>query len=176
MKPEPKEPQPSKTQRKKEMHALQALGEQLVALAPEQLAELALPERLADAIVEAKRIAGFEARRRQMQFIGRLMRDIDAAPIAERIAGLASAARAANARHREAEEWRERLLADEGAVTELARAHAGLDTQQLRVLIRNTRKERAQGRPPHAARALYRMLRSVLSQSDPSSPPASPAE
>ena len=176
MKPEPKEPQPSKTQRKKEMHALQALGEQLVALAPEQLAELALPERLADAIVEAKRIAGFEARRRQMQFIGRLMRDVDAAPIAERIAGLTSAARAANAHHRQAEDWRERLLADEGAVTELARAHAGLDLQQLRVLIRNARKEQAQGRPPHAARALFRMLRSVLSQSAPPHPPASPAK
>ena len=176
MKPESKEPQPSKTQRKKEMHALQALGEQLVELAPEQLAELALPERLADAIVEARRIAGFEARRRQMQYIGRLMRQVDAAPIAERIAGLKIAARAANARQHEVEQWRERLLGDEGALTELAREHPGLDTQQLRVLIRNARREQAQERPPHAARALFRMLRSVLAPPDSPSPPASMGE
>ena len=172
MKPEPDASQPSKTQRKKEMHALQALGEQLADLAPEQLAGLALPERLADAIAEMKRISGFEARRRQMQYIGRLMREVDAAPIAERVASLQSAARSANARHREAEQWRERLLADESAVTELARSHPGLDTQQLRTLIRNARKEVAQARAPHASRALFRMLRDVLALSD--QPPLPP--
>ena len=166
MKPEPSEPQPSKTQRKKEMHALQALGEQLVELTPEQLGELALPERLADAIAAAKRINGFEARRRQMQYIGRLMREVDAAPIAERIADLKVAARRANAQHQAAEQWRERLLADEEALTELARTHPGLDMQQLRTLIRNTRKEQTQGRPPHASRALFRVLRNLLANSE----------
>jgi ribosome-associated protein len=156
------------------MHALQGLGEQLVGLAPEQLAELALPERLADAIAGAKRITGFEARRRQMQYIGRLMREIDAAPIAERIAGLRNAERSAHARHREAERWRERLLADESALTELARGHPGLDTQQLRVLIRNARREQTQGRAPHASRALFRMLRAVLAPQD-ADPPVDPA-
>src|SRR5262245_2021093 len=105
------------------MHALQALGERLVELTPEQLGELALPERLADAVAAAKRINGFEARRRQMQYIGRLMREVDAAPIAARIAGFQTAARRDAALHHAAEHWRERLLADEQTLTELARAH-----------------------------------------------------
>ena len=162
MRREPTEPRPSKTQRKKEMHALQALGERLVELPPDALDALALPERLVDAVTEAKRINGFEARRRQIQYIGRLMRDVDAAPIAERIAGLKVAAQRANALQHETEKWRDRLLAEENALTELTRAHPDVDTQQLRALIRNVRREQAQGRAPHASRALFRALRSVL--------------
>jgi ribosome-associated protein len=146
------------------MHALQALGERLVELAPDVLDALALPERLAEAIAEAKRINGFEARRRQVQYIGRLMREVDAAPIAERVAGLNAAARRTNALQHETEKWRDRLLAEESALTELTRAHPDLDTQQLRTLIRNARREEAQGRAPHASRALFRALRSVLGQ------------
>ena len=67
----------SKTRRKKDSHALQDLGEALVALKPAQLERIALPERLADAVAEARRITGFEARRRQMQYIGKIMRDVD---------------------------------------------------------------------------------------------------
>ena len=67
---------PSKTRRKKDSHALQDLGEALVALKPTQLARIELPERLADAIAQARRISGFEARRRQMQYIGKIMRDV----------------------------------------------------------------------------------------------------
>lgn len=74
---------PSKTRRKQEMHALQDIGEQLVELNSKQLAELDLPEALMDAIVEAKRLRKHEARRRQMQFIGKLMREVDTAPIRE---------------------------------------------------------------------------------------------
>ena len=170
MRRDPTEPRPSKTQRKKEMHALQALGERLVSLAPDALAALALPERLADAIAAAKRINGFEARRRQMQYIGRLMREIDATPIAERIAGQQIAAQRTNALQHETEKWRDRLLAEESALTELARIHPGLDTQQLRTLIRNARREQAQGRAPHALRALFRAVRSVLAQSSGQAP------
>ena len=156
------EPELSKTRRKKNMHALQDLGEKLVELTAAQLASLELPERLADAIELAKRISGFEARRRQMQYIGRLMRDVDAAPIAERIAEQQSSRQRENARHKEAERWRDRLLVDENALTELARAYPGLDVQPLHTLIRNVRKEQAQGRPPHSARALFRTLRSLI--------------
>jgi len=153
------EPELSKTRRKKNMRALQDLGEKLVELTAAQRANLDLPERLVDALEEAKRISGFEARRRQMQYIGRLMRTVDAAPIAERIAAQKISRQREIARHKDAERWRDRLLADESELTELARTHAGLDIQQLRTLIRNARKEQAQGRPPHAARALFRMLR-----------------
>ena len=164
VRPEPTEPQPSKTRRKKEMHALQALGEQLVGLAPDALATLALPERLADAIAAARRITGFEARRRQMQYIGRLMREVDAAPTAAGIANMQARSQRANRLQHETENWRDRLLAEEGALTELASAHPGLDTQQLRTLIRNARREQAQGRAPHAARALFRALRGILAE------------
>src|SRR6187455_2734613 len=75
---------PSKTRRKQEMHALQDIGEQLVQLDLKRLTELALPETLTDAILEARRIHKHEARRRQMQYIGKLMRDVDAAPILEK--------------------------------------------------------------------------------------------
>lgn len=167
MKPDSEAPQLSKTRRKREMHALQALGERLVELTSAQLSSLALPERLADAVAEAKRIGGFEARRRQMQYIGRLMRDVDAGPIAARVAALDQTTAADGARHREIEHWRERLLADEGALTELAQTYPGLDTQQLRTLVRNARKEQAQGRPPHAARALFRALRTLLDEQTP---------
>jgi ribosome-associated protein len=79
--PEDAAPRPSKTERKRAMHELQALGEELCAIDPARLAELALPESLADAIAEARNITRHEARRRQLQFIGRLMRDVDPEPI-----------------------------------------------------------------------------------------------
>ena len=152
----------SKTRRKKDMHALQELGEALVGLKSTQLAALALPERLADAIDEAKRISGFEARRRQMQYIGRLMRDVDATAIGEYIAGLRTERQRSNSRHHEAEHWRERLLAEDAALTELAALAPDVDLQQLRTLIRNARSEQARAQPPKATRALFRMLRDIL--------------
>jgi ribosome-associated protein len=79
--PEGAPPRPSKTERKRAMHELQALGEELCGVDPAWLAELALPESLADAIERARGITRHEARRRQLQFIGRLMRDVDPEPI-----------------------------------------------------------------------------------------------
>src|SRR6185503_17138270 len=78
----------SKTQRKRQMLELQTLGERLTALSEEQLEELELPERLFDAIIAAKRITKFGGLRRQMQYIGRLMREVDSAPIAARLEAL----------------------------------------------------------------------------------------
>ncbi|MGH8664479.1 MAG: ribosome biogenesis factor YjgA [Burkholderiales bacterium] len=152
----------SKTRRKKDMHALQALGEALVALTPAQLSGLDLPERLADAIAQARRIPTFEARRRQMQYIGRLMREVDAEPIAQRLSLMRNERRRDNARHHEAERWRERLLAEDSVLTELAATHPGLDTQHLHTLVRNARRELARGDPPKANRALFRALRDCL--------------
>ena len=155
----------SKTRRKKDMHALQALGEALVDLTPAQLSGLALPEALADAIAAAKRIPTFEGRRRQMQYIGRLMRTVDPEPIAARLALLRHPRQQDNARQHAAERWRERLLAADSALTELATAHPGIDTQQLHTLVRNARREQARGAPPKASRALFRLLRASLEES-----------
>ena len=154
---------PSKTRRKQEMLALQALGGALLDLPSSQLDALGIPEELAEAVREATRIRSHEARRRHLQYIGRLMRKYDPEPIRAAIAEIEGRSAAARARHRRIERWRERLLDDDQALTDFARAHAGADLQMLRALIRNARKEIAEERPPHAQRELFRLLRKVCS-------------
>jgi ribosome-associated protein len=151
----------SKTQRKKEMHALQQLGAALVELPPAQLDSLPLSEELAAAVREAHRIASHEARRRHLQYIGRIMREVDPGPIRAALEDLQGRSGAARARHRRIEQWRERLLADDGALTDFAREHAQADLQALRTLIRNARAEISAKRTPHAQRALFRVLRDL---------------
>jgi ribosome-associated protein len=153
---------PSKTQRKKHMLALQDLGAELVALNDEQLAAIELPEALRDAISEARRIRGFEARRRQLQYIGKLMRSVDAAPIR---AGL-DAAREKSVRHaallKRVESWRDRLLAEPGALPELVARYPAADARRLRELVREVQREREANRAPRSARELHRALRELL--------------
>jgi ribosome-associated protein len=152
-------PAPSKTQVKRAMLELQALGDALLELPAAQLAAFELPEPLRQAIDEARRISSHGAKRRQRQYIGRLMRDIDAEPIRTRLAALDGGSRAASARQRQLERWRERLLEDDTALTDFAAAYPGADLQVLRTLIRNARKELAEGRPPRAQRELFRLVR-----------------
>jgi len=153
----------SKTRKKREMHELQALGVALAALPESQLKEMHLGEDLLEALLEAKRIRSHEAKRRQMQYIGRLMRDIDPAPIRSRLAELEGSSAQATARHRRLEAWRARLLGDDEALTELAAAFPGTDLQALRTLIRNARKEQEEGKPPRAYRELFRVLKEIES-------------
>lgn len=153
---------PSKTAMKKRMHELQALGERLVELNSAQLAEIDLPEKLQDAVREVQRIGGRESRRRQMQYIGRIMREVDPETIREKLAVWDGLSREHTARLHQAERWRERLIEDDAALSELAALHPRIDTQHLRSLIRNTRAERAAGRPPKSFRELYRALRDAL--------------
>jgi len=156
---------PSKTKRKRDMHALQDLGVELVALDAQRLAKLDLPERLVDAIALARTITRHEARRRQMQYIGRLMRGVDAEPIRERLAAIEGSSARSTAGHRRLEAWRERLLADDGALTAFAAEHPGADLQVLRTLIRNSRRELKEGRPPRAYRELFRLIRECSASS-----------
>jgi ribosome-associated protein len=156
----------SKTRRKKDMHALQDLGATLVTLGAAELARLDLPERLADAIAQAKDIKSFEAKRRQMQYIGRLMREVDAVPIAEHVASLRNDRNRERARQHQIEAWRDRLIEDDKSLFELARIVLELDTQHMHALIRNARRELAQGKPPRAARALFRELRQLLDHAE----------
>ena len=153
---------PSKTQRKKEMHDLQALGSELVALNDEQLAAIDLPERLLDAVQAARRMTKFEARRRQLQYIGKLMREVDPEPIRESLAAWKSVSTAHTARLHAIERWRARLLEDETAITELLREHPHADAAQLRVLLRNAAREREAGKPPRSFRAIFRFLSDIL--------------
>lgn len=153
----------SKTRRKKQMHELQALGEALVGLPQAQLETIDLPADLADAVREARRIRSHEARRRQMQYIGRLMRSIDPHPIRARLDAIVGHSAQAAARHRRLEAWRERLLADDGALTEYAAEHPGADLQKLRAFIRSVRNDREAGRTPRAYRELFRLLNDIES-------------
>jgi ribosome-associated protein len=149
----------SKTKRKQEMHALQALGAALVALPESQLGDLSLEYKLHEAVVAAKRIKSHEAKRRQMQYIGKLMRGVDPEPIRARLATIEGHSAQASAQHRRLEAWRERLLADDEALTEFAAAFPGADLQALRALLRNTRKEMKESKPPRAFRELFRFIK-----------------
>jgi ribosome-associated protein len=155
---------PSKTRRKKEMHDLQALGAALVELTDAHLARMTLPEDLRLAVQAAREISSHEARRRQVQYIGRLMREVDAEPIRARLAAVHGGSAAERARHQRLEHWRARLLEDDQALTDFAREHPVRELQQLRALIRNARREQAEGRPPRAYRALFRILREAAGE------------
>jgi len=156
----------SKTRRKKEVHALQALGEQLVALNEEQLARIDLPEPLRDAVMEARRITGFEAKRRQLQYIGKLMRRVEAEPIRAALDAAQARSRGEAAAHQRVEAWRERLLADPAAVHDLLAEYPRADERRLRALARAALRERVEGRPPRAFRELYQALRVLLTRDE----------
>ena len=156
----------SKTQRKREMLELQELGVELIALSVDQLAAIELPEILRDAVLEARRITDFEGRRRQTQYVGKLMRKVDAAPIRARLNAWKTQTRTHTAQFKRLEAWRERLLAEEGALAELLREYPQADEHELHSLIRDARRERLENRPPKTYRALFQALRTLLETSD----------
>ncbi len=157
----------SKSQRKRDMTALQKLGETLVALKSSQLAQLNLPESLLDAVIEAKRLTKNEAIRRQMQFIGRIMRTVDAEPIQTQIDGWNGLNDHETAKQHQLERWRDRLVEEDAALAEFIAQFPACDAQPLRTLIRNTRKERALNKPMANYRALFRMLREIMQSTPP---------
>jgi ribosome-associated protein len=155
----------SKTRRKAEMHALQDLGEALVALDQGRLAELAadvpLPPNLVEAIVEARSISAWGGRKRQLQYVGKLMRDVDPEPIRRRLTEWAQGHSLDSARQHDLELWRDRLLADPAALDLLAARWPRLDRPRFRALIAKARDERGRGQPPHAFRELFRELKAL---------------
>jgi ribosome-associated protein len=153
----------SKTKLKAEADAQQELGVKLVALPNSKLAQLDLPERLVDAINEAKRITANGATRRQKQYIGSLMRDIDVAPIIEQMEKWEGKNTAENAYFHNLERWRARLIEEEGALSEFMAQHPNVDSQQIRTLIRNARREASVAKPPKSSRELFKLLREITS-------------
>ena len=143
------------------MHELQALGVALVELPESQLGAMQIADELREAVLEAKRIKSHEGKRRQLQYIGRLMRDVDPAPLRAQLDALTGYSAQEAARHRRLEALREKLLADDEALTAYIAAHAGADLQALRTLIRNARREQKEGRPPRAYRELFRVLKAL---------------
>ena len=153
---------PSKSQRKRAMHELQTLGERLIALDPGRLAELGLPERLTDAIALARGITRHEARRRQMQFIGKLMRDVDPEPLKAALARWQRGPDADRARFARLEQWRDRMLAEPDGLEQFMDAYPDADRAVLTALVHDARAERIRGSPPHKARALFRAITKVV--------------
>ena len=152
----------SKSQLKREMHALQALGEELVRLNAEQLAKIPLSEELREAIAAVRSMNKHGARYRQMQYIGRLMRDIDPAPIQDAINIVLNKDNRATALFHRLEKWRDQLIAgDDKVLEEVFAAFPGADRQHLRHLVRNARKEQEAGKTVKAARGLFCYMREL---------------
>jgi ribosome-associated protein len=165
----PAEPQPSKTRRKREMLELQDLGTALLGLNEGQVQRLELPEALHDALRLARGLTKHGALRRQRQYIGRLMREVDPAPIRAQLEAWQGYSRADTALHHLAERWRDRLMEEdlETVLEAWAQNYSAVDLQGLRALARIARQEQAADQPPRNYRALYREVRGLLeSQSD----------
>ncbi|MEM5382414.1 ribosome biogenesis factor YjgA [Paraburkholderia phymatum] len=155
---------PSKSQLKREMHALQALGEELAALPKDALKRMPMPEALDEAVREARRITDHEGKRRQMQYVGKVMRgltDDETGALREALDKYKGVNKAETARLHWIERTREQLLADDAALTEFIRVHPDADPQQGRTLIRNARKEVEQGKPPRYFRELFQWIKNA---------------
>ncbi len=155
-------PSVSKSEIKRQMIALQKLGEELIGLSKDQLDKLHLPENLREAVDQAKRITAHGGLRRQMQYIGRLMRIIDAQPVAAQLEQWRSRHSDENAAFHRMEHWRDRLIENDASITEFISNYPDTDPQQLRSLIRNCRRETALQQAPKSHRALFKLIRTVI--------------
>ena len=155
---------PSKSQLKREMHALQALGVDLVELPKDTLKRMPMPDNLADAVRDARRITDHEGKRRQIQYIGRVMRSLTEDEIGALRTALETyrgVNKAETARLHWIEQTREQLIAHDDAFTVFLREHPAADAQEGRTLIRNARKEAQQGKPPRYFRELFQWIKSA---------------
>jgi ribosome-associated protein len=157
------EPGKSKSQLKREMQALQELGERLVDLSAERFARLRLPEALAQAVVTARGIHQHGARKRQLQYIGKLMREVDAAPIQQQLDDIEGQSQQATLALHRVERWRDALLTQgDDSLAALLAEYPQADRQHLRQLLRNAHKEQAENKAPKSSRILFRYLRELL--------------
>ena len=158
---------PSKSQLKREMTALQELGTALVELPKDALKRMPMTEDLADAVHEARRITDHEGKRRQLQYVGRMMRGLredEVAALRTALEEHRGVNKAATARLHWIERTREKLLGSDDALTEFIRQHPAADPQEGRTLIRNARREQEQARPPKYFRELFQWIKDVSSQ------------
>lgn len=164
---------PSKTQLKAEADEKQALGEALLTLRADLMARLDLPDKLLDALKEARRITNFEGRRRQMQFIGKLMRPLDVTPIRAAIDEQANGSADLTLALHLAEQWRDRLIASDDALGDWLTDYPDTDSQQLRALIRQARKDAKPEKPESAGEAprhgksyreIFQLIRQAMNQ------------
>ncbi len=155
---------PSKSQLKRDSTALQKLGAELIAESRDRVKRVPMPEDVRDAILACQLIKDHEGRRRQLQFVGKKMRTLDAEELAiiqKTIDGWKGASKADTAAMHALERKREKLLTDDKALTELLMQHPELEAQHLRTLIRNARKEQAENKPPKAYREIFQILKQL---------------
>ena len=169
-------PDASRTDLKRESDELQDLGKELLTLRTDLFNRIGLPDKLAEALAEAKRITNFEGKRRQMQFVGKLMRKLEPELVQAARQALEEQQKGSATEKLQlhlAEQWRDRLIADDGALPAWMAEHPGTDTQQLRALIRQARKDapaadkatESQGLAPRKGRAyreLFQLVREHL--------------
>jgi ribosome-associated protein len=156
----------SKTKLKAEADAQQAIGKKLIDLPKDKLTKLNLPETLYEAVLESKRLTANGAIRRQLQYIGRLMRETDTAPIVDQLNRWEGKHNDENARFHALERWRDRLINESGTsqsnvLQEFVALYPQTDIQQLRNLSRNAQKEQLANKPPKSSRELFKLLREV---------------
>lgn len=154
------EDRPSRTQMKKHMAALQAMGDELAALSTDQIRKAGLPPQLEKEILFAKTLKKHEAKRRHSQYVGKLMRDVDTGSIRTYLDDVRSGRTATTKEFHQVEQWRDALVdGDDALMGELFEKFPDMDGQRFRQLVRNARKERATGAKPKAFRELFRLLR-----------------
>lgn len=158
---------PSKTKQKEAMHELRDLGAELVELSVGQLKRINLPENIFEVVRECQKITAHGARRRQIQYLGKLMRGVDDEPIRAGLAMLRGESSAETARLHRLERFRTRLLEDEAVVAEIAAQWPAVDQQQLRQLRRNALKEKESNKPPKNFRAIFQILQELDQQATP---------
>ena len=154
----------SKTQRKRIATEQQDVGAALVKLPQEQLKRMGLPEPLLEAILECKRLTTHEALRRQKQHIGKIMRNIDAAPIAAQLAAINAPSRKDTALFHLAEKWRDEMVADPRAVERFAQECPAADAHRLLALVEAARAERAAQRTPKNLRILFHAVNTIVQE------------
>jgi ribosome-associated protein len=153
---------PSRSQKKREMTALQKAAEKIVKLGPELIKKSGLPEKFVDAVLETQKIKKHEARRRQIQYLGKLMREIDSEPILRFIENVELGNKDDAKKFQQLEKWRDALVAGEfELINELAEKFPSIDRQRILQLARNAGKEIAAGKPPKSSRALFKALREL---------------
>ena len=152
---------PSKTQRKKQSHDLQQLGEELTQIPDDRLDGLPMNENLRDALRIYKRTRTHEGRRRQMQYIGKLMRGNDSEPLREAVASLKLGTAKASLALHQLEQWRSQMLADDSTLSAWAQQHPGADLQRLRSLVRAARKDAANAPEQRNGRAFRELFQFI---------------
>lgn len=153
---------PSRSQKKRDMTALQSLAEQLMQLSPELVKKCGLPDYFIEEVLDAMSITSHEAKRRQTQYVGKLMRDIDPQPLIDFLDDIDTGNRADNRKFHQLERWRNALVdGNLSVLDELVELYPQADRQRLAQLARNAKKENTKGKPPKSSRALFKALREL---------------